>query len=179
MSRLLCLPALFALALTARADVVSGPKAGEKVADFKVFGVVGLIEGKEGSYVAERKDAPTVYVFVQQEHWSRPMARFLKELDAKGKEANDKAAVAAVWLTEKPDAAKEYLPKAQMSLSFANTSLGVFEGEKSGPKDWGINADAHCTVVVTHKGKVVESIPLQSVNETDVKQVVEALKKSK
>lgn len=74
MSRLLCLPALFALALTARADILSGPKAGEKVADFKVFGVVGLIEGKEGSYVRERKDAPTVYVFIQQEHWSRPMA---------------------------------------------------------------------------------------------------------
>lgn len=85
----------------------------------------------------------------------------------------------AVWLTEKPDAAKEYLPKAQTSLSFANTSLGVFESEKSGPKDWGINVDAHCTVVVTHKGKVIESIPLQSVNETDVKQVVEALKKVK
>jgi hypothetical protein len=179
MSRLLCVPALMALTLVTRAEVTSGPKAGDKVEDFKAFGVVGSIEGKEGSYVQDRKGEPTVFVFVQQEHWSRPMARLLKKLDIDAKEANDKAAVVAVWLTDKPDAAKEYLPKAQTSLSFVNTSLGVFEGEKTGPNNWGINTDAHCTVVVTKDGKVVESIALQSVNETDAKKVVEALKKAK
>jgi hypothetical protein len=60
-----------------------------------------------------------------------------------------------------------------------NTSLGVFEGDKSGPTNWGINADAHCTVVVAYKGKVVESIALESVNETDAAKVVDALKKAK
>ena len=75
MKRVLCVPAVLVLALVVRADVASGPKVGDKVEDFKAFGVVGAIEGKEGSYVAERKDDPTVYVFVQQEHWSRPMAR--------------------------------------------------------------------------------------------------------
>jgi hypothetical protein len=179
MSRLLCVCALFALPLAARADIASGPKAGDKVEDFKVFGVVGSIEGKEGSYVGERKGEPTVFVFVQQEHWSRPMARFLKTLDKDAKEANEKAVVVAIWLTEKPDAAKQYLPKAQMSLNFTNTSLGVFEGEATGPKDWGINPDAHCTVVVTKAGKVIQSIALQSVNETDAKKVIEALKKAK
>jgi len=179
MTRLSCAVVLFGFCVTARADVTSGPKAGDKVEDFKAFGVTGAIEGKEGSYVQERKDEPTVYVFVQQAHWSRPMARMLKELDAKGKEANDKAAVVAIWLTDRPDAAKEYLPKAQMSLSFVNTSLGVFEGDKSGPTNWGINADAHCTVVVAHKGKVVESIALESVNETDAAKVVDVLKKAK
>jgi hypothetical protein len=178
-TRLFCVFALFGLTVTTRADVTSGPKAGDKVEDFKAFGVVGVIDGKEGSYVRERKGEPTVFVFVQQAHWNRPMARLLKELDAKGKEANDKAVIVAVWLTEQPDAAKEYLPKAQMSLSFVNTSLGVFEGDKSGPNNWGINPDAHCTVVVTHKGKVVESIALQSANETDAAKVVEALKKAK
>jgi hypothetical protein len=179
MNRLLCFSALFALPLAVRADVASGPKAGDKVEDFKAFGVVGSVEGKEGSYLQERKGEPTVFVFVQQEQWSRPMARFLKMVDKDVKEANEKAAVVAIWLTDKPDAAKEYLPKAQMSLNFANTSLGVFEGEKTGPKDWGINADAHCTVVVTAGGNVVESIALQSVNETDAKKVVESLKKAK
>jgi hypothetical protein len=179
MSRLLCVPALMAFSLVVRGDVTSGPKVGDKVEDFKAFGVVGSIEGKEGSYVAERKGEPTVFVFVQQQHWDRPMARMLKTLDKDAKEANDKAAVVAVWLTDKPDAAKDYLPKAQMSLSFVNTSLGVFEGEKTGPNNWGINTDAHCTVVVTKGGKVVESIALESVNETDAKKVVDALKKAK
>jgi hypothetical protein len=179
MKRLICVACVLVLPWIVRGDVTSGPKAGDKVEDFKAFGVVGAIEGKEGSYVKERKDEPTVYVFVQQENWDRPMARFLKTLDKDGKEANDKAAVIAVWLTESPDKAKDYLPKAQMSLNFTNTSLGVFEGEKSGPKNWGINTDAHCTVVITHKGKVVQSIALQSVNETDAKKVMELLKKAK
>ncbi len=179
MNRLFSLSVLLALTLAARADVTSGPKAGDKVEDFQAYGVVGSIEGKAGSYVADRKGEPTVFVFVPQEHWSRPMARFLKALDKVVKEANEKAAVVAIWLTEKPDAAKEYLPKAQMSLNFANTSLGVFEGEKTGPKDWGINVDAHCTVVVTAGGTVVESLTFQSVNETDAKTVVEAVKKAK
>jgi hypothetical protein len=179
MTRLLSILVLVLLATVGRADVTSGPKAGDKVEDFKAFGVVGSIEGKTGSYVAERKGEPTVFVFVQQEHWSRPMARLLKTLDKDAKEANDKAAVVAVWLTDKPDAAKEYLPKAQMSLSFTNTSLGVFEGEKTGPNNWGINTDAHCTVVVTKGGKVIESIALDTVNETDAKKVIEALKKVK
>jgi hypothetical protein len=179
MKRLLCVPAVLALSLIVRADIASGPKVGDKVEDFKAFGVVGAIEGKEGSYVATRKDDPTVYVFVQQEHWSRPMARLLKTLDPDVPAANEKAKVVAIWLTEKPDAAKEYLPKAQTSLNFQNTSLGVFEGEKTGPNNWGINVDAHCTVVVTKGGKVVESIALQSVNETDAKKVVEAVKKAK
>ena len=178
MTRLLCVGALVALVVTARADVASGPKAGDKVEDFKAFGAIGLFEGKEGSYVAERKGEPTVFVFVQSEHFTRPMARMLKELDTKSKETNEKAMTVAVWLGD-PDAAKERLPRIQMSLNFANTSLGVFEGEKSGPNNWGINTDAHCTVVVTHNGKVVESIALQSVNETDAKKVVEAIKKAK
>jgi hypothetical protein len=179
MKPLLSTLAVLSIAVVARADVVSGPKVGDKVEDFKVFSVAGLFEGKEGSYVKERKDEVTVFIFVQHEHWGRPMARFIKDLDAKGKEANDKSAVVAIWLSEKPEGLKTYLPKVQMSLSFANTSLGVFEGEKSGPKDWGINTDAHCTIVVTHKGKVVETIALDSVNETDTKKVVEALKKLK
>jgi hypothetical protein len=161
-----------------RADVESGPKAGEKVGDFNVFGVTGPVEGKEVSYVKERKDEPTVFVFVQQEHWDRPMARFLKTLDKDCKEADEKAQVVAVWLTEKPDAAKDYLPKANMSLQFANTALTVFTGEKSGPNGWGINIDAHVTVVVASKSKVIASFAFQSVNETDAGKVKDAIKKA-
>jgi hypothetical protein len=179
MKRLFCSAVLLSLTLAVRADVTSGPKVGDKIEDFKVFGTVGLFEGKEGSYVKERKEDPTVFVFVQHEHWGRPLARFLKTLDKDGKEASEKSAVVAVWLSEKPEGLKTHLPKVQMSLNFVNTSLGVYEGEKSGPNNWGINSDAHCTVVVVHKGKVIETIALDSVNETDTKKVVEGLKKAK
>jgi hypothetical protein len=43
-------------ALAVRADVTSGPKVGDKIEDFKAFGTVGMFEGKEGSYVKERKE---------------------------------------------------------------------------------------------------------------------------
>jgi hypothetical protein len=175
-----------ALALSAAAragDIESGPKAGEKVPPLKAFGVVGTVEGKEADFAAERKDAPTVYVFVAAEPGGvpvggRPAARFLKTLDAEvGK--LDGAAVVAVWLGDKAfDTHKQYLPRISMSLKFANTSLAAFDGDRSGPNGWGVNPDAHLTVVVANKGKVVKSFPFASVNETDVPPVVAELKKT-
>lgn len=172
------------LAATLRADVESGPKAGEKVAALKAFGVVGSVEGKEADFSADRKDAPTIYLFVQAEEGGiprggRPAARFMKVLDGEIAKAADKGAIIAVWLGEKAfDKHKEYLPRINMSLKFENTSLAAFDGEKSGPNNWGINPDAHLTAVVVNKGKVVKSFAFESINETDVKPVIEEVKKS-
>lgn len=169
-----------ALSVTAQ-DIESGPKAGEKVMPLKAFGLVGAVEGKEADFAADRKDAPTVYVFVQSEHFGRPMARFIKVFDGKVKEANEKAAVVAVWIGDKEAFAKnkDYLPRVQMSLKLENTSFAAHEGEKSGPNGWGINADAHVTVVVADKGKVAKSFAFVSVNETDVRPVLAAVKGDK
>jgi hypothetical protein len=162
----------------ALADVQSGPKPGDKVAELKVFAVSGDVENKEADYTAERKDKPTVYVFVRADAWSRPMARFLKKLDAAVPEAAEGAYVVAVWLSEKPDDSKDYLPKAQQSLKFEKTALTVFPGEASGPKGWGVNPDAHLTAVVAVGGKVAASLAYMSVNETDATGVTDALKKA-
>lgn len=178
MTRYLCGLAILMLSVGLTwADVESGPKAGEKVGELKAFGVVGPVEGKEADLAAARKNEPTVYLFVNAENFSRPMARFMKSLDGKMKDVSDKASGVAVWLTADADKSKEYLPKAQMSLNFANTSLAVF-GNKSGPNGWGINPDAHLTVVVANKGKVVKSFAYTSVNETDIRAVLAELKKA-
>src|SRR5207249_6984084 len=124
-----------ALAPLANAADESGPKAGEKVPALKAFGVVGTVEGKEADFAKERKDAPTIYIFVQAQEGGvpvggRPLARFMKELDAKLGDASDKAAIVAVWLGEKAfDKHKEYLPKFQMSMKLDKTSLAAFDGE--------------------------------------------------
>lgn len=175
---LISLIGLLVVGVAKAGDVVSGPKAGEKVEPFKVYGVVGKVEKKEVDYVKERKDEPTVYVFVQAEHFTRPMARYFKKLDGASKEADEKSQVIIVWLTEKKDEAKDYMPKLNTSLQFANTWLTVFEGEKSGPNNWGINTDAHLTVVVATKGKVAATFAYNSVNDTDVPKVAEAIKKA-
>jgi hypothetical protein len=165
---------------SARADVESGPKAGEKVPALKAFGVVGSVENKETDYAADRKDDPTVYLFVQTEHFGRPMARFIKTLDGEIGKADEKAAAVAVWIGERAafEMNKEYLPRVQMSLKLANTSVAAFDGEKGGPEGWAINPDAHLTVVVAHKGKVVKSFALTSVNETDARPVLAELRKA-
>ena len=176
-----CLGLVFALPV--RADDESGPKAGEKVAKLTAFGVVGTVEKKEADFAAERKDAPTIYLFVAAQEGGlpvggRPAARFMKKLDEEiGKV--DGAAIVAIWLGDKAfDKHKEYLPKIAMALSFEKTQLAAFDGEKSGPDGWAINGDTHVTAVVVNKGKVAKSFAFTSVNETDVKSVMDELKKA-
>jgi hypothetical protein len=175
---LACLGLVVLLTPGARADE-SGPKAGEKVEPLKAFGLIGPVENKEADFAAERKDAPTVYLFVQSEHFGRPMARFIKVLDTELGKGDEKAAAVAVWLGDKDsiEKNKEYLPRVQMSIKLEKTAIAVL-GEKSGPNGWGINPDTHLTVVVAHKGKVVKSFALTSVNETDVRPVLAELKKA-
>src|SRR5260221_696261 len=76
------------------------------------------------------------------------------------------------------DKHKEYLPKIATALSFEKTQLAAFDGAKSGPDGWAINGDTHVTAVVVNKGKVAKSFAFVSVNDTDVKGVIEELKKA-
>ncbi len=178
--------AIIATAGTATAvgqDVESGPKAGEKVPALRVYGVVGAVEGQEADFVANRDGKPTVFVFLAAEETGipragRPAARFLKTLDeAIG--TVDNALIVAVWLGDNAfERHKDYLPRLQQSLQLGKTHLTVFRGPAAGPDGWGINTDAAVTAVVTHKDKVVRSFAFVSVNETDVRAVMTALKEA-
>lgn len=159
------------------ADVESGPKAGEKVGELKVAAITGDKEGKDLDYAAERKEEPTVYVFVNAEKFGRPAFRFLKKLDEKiGEAGGDKAEAVAVWVGDAAKS-KEYLERAKGSLKFAKMPLTVFDGA-AGPSGWGINTDAHVTAVVAVKGKVVKSFAFVSVNEKDEEEVSKELMKA-
>ena len=172
-----------AFASVAVADIESGLKSGEKVPALKAFGVVGSVEGKEADFAADRKDAPTVYLFVSAQEGGipvggRPLAQFMKTLDKDITKTDEKAKVVAVWLGEKAfEKHKEYIPKINMSLKFEKTSLAAFDGEKSGPNGWGINPDAHLTAIVVKGGKVVKSFAYVTVNDTDVPKVLKELEK--
>src|SRR5437667_4892304 len=172
MNRLRCFVTLACVLLVAPAqaqDISSGPTKGDKAPPLMVFDATGMHKDKDVDYAADRKDKPTVYVFIQADKFSRPMNRFLKVLDGKVKEdLGEDAYIVAVWLTDKPDTTKEFLPRVQQSVQYENTALTCFTGEKTGPKDWNINADAHLTAVVANKGKVVTNFGYNSINETDV-----------
>src|SRR5258708_19513870 len=77
-------------------DVASGPEKGKDVPALKVFDATGPNMDKDVDYVAQRKGKPTIYVFVQAEKWDRPMAKFLKGLDASVPKTSKHATVVAV-----------------------------------------------------------------------------------
>jgi hypothetical protein len=132
----------------AGADLKSGPAVGDKLAAVKVFAATGTHADKVVDYSALRDGKPTVYLFVSAERWDRPIARLIKTIDTSLPEASAQAEAVAVWLTDKADEAKEYLPKVQQSLRLQTTALTVFAGEKAGSADWNINGAAAITIAV-------------------------------
>jgi hypothetical protein len=157
------------------AQVESGPAVKNKVEPLKVAVATGDDAGKDVEFSARRKNDPTIYVFVQADKWDRPQARFLKVLDTElGKDRAD-VHVVVVWLTDDVNKAKEYLPKAQMSLKLERTTFTVHPGDRNGPAGWAINGDAHLTAVVAAEGRVAASFGYLSVNETDVPAVLKKL----
>ena len=173
---LLCLLTFVPIAF---ADVESGPKEGEKVAELKALGVIGLQVGKEADFAAERKDEVTVYLFINAEKFDRPMNQFIKKLDAALPGISDKAASVGVWVNGDKDKLKDRLTTIQKAVAYENTSLAIYDGNVADLKGWAVNSSAHLTAVVVHKGKVLKSFAYESVNGTDVKAVEETLKKIK
>lgn len=162
----------------ARAELDSGPAVGAAVPPLKATMVTGEQAGQELDAAELRGEKPTIYLFVPADRFDRPTARFLKKLDeALGKAGKDAAGV-AIWLSNTPDATKEYLPRAQMSVKFEHTSLGVYPSQATPPEGWVIHERAVVTAIVVRGKKVQARFGYGSVNETVVPEVVEALKKA-
>jgi hypothetical protein len=157
-------------------NLLSGPDIGKRVPELPVLAATGPNAGNEIDYADQRKEKPTVYVFIQADKWDRPMARFLRGLDEAMPKISQDAYVVAVWLTADQEKTKQYLPVAQQSLQLANSALTQFTGEASGPANWKLHSGAHLTAVVVAKGIVSASFAYRSVNETLVDDVARALK---
>lgn len=161
------------------AQVESGPKPGAKAEPFRSYVTTGNNPNRSADVVAEAKGGPAVFLFVQSERWTRPVARFLKKLDTAledGVPGAEVASAVAVWLTDDADAAKQYQPRAQTSLMLTKTVLSVFEGPRTGPEGWSLYDDTPLTAVVVKGGKVVKSVTMGVMDEPNVSPLVEALK---
>ncbi|HTK74685.1 MAG TPA: hypothetical protein VL371_05460 [Gemmataceae bacterium] len=170
----------FALALTALvgADVLPGPKVGDKVAALKIAAVVGPWAGKQVDAAAERKDADTVYVFVTDGHWNRPAARYLKVLEIGMAKAPGTPELIVIWLTNQPEESKNYLQVLQQSVRFGPTVTLAVGTEKGGPPGWNVSETDRLTTVVAHGGKVAATFAPNAVGEADAENVLAALKKA-
>jgi hypothetical protein len=160
----------------ATGEIVSGPELGKTVPSLPVYVVTGPQAEKTVDFVQDRQDKPTLFFIVQHAYWGRPVARFLKTLDTELEKQADGAEGVAVWFSDDPAPLKEHLPRVQMSLNFAKTVLGVYEGKKIGPEGWGLNDAAAVTVVYVVKGKVVKNLAFDSIDEASAPAVLEALK---
>lgn len=167
---------LLSAGATLARDQASGPAAGTKLEPLKALVLTGSLQGKELDLAAERKDAPTLYIFIRE--FDRPVARYLKVLDGVLPQESAQAAAFAVWLTDEKAATQEYLPRVQGSLKLENSSLALYAGDKIGPDGWGLNPSARVTVVVANQGKAAASFGYMSINDTDVPAAREALKKA-
>ncbi len=159
---------------SAWADVPSGPTVGTEVPELTVFGVVGDVENEDVDFAAHREGKPTLYCFIPADKWTRQVARLLKTLDGQITEVADDAAIVVVWLTEDPDASKEYLPRAQQSLRLEHTSLAVCTDDPLGPLDWAVNLEAEVTAIVTVDGEIKKTFGFVSANDTLADDVIEA-----
>lgn len=158
-----------------QADPASGPGVGQDLKSVKVFVATGDDSGKEKDFVKERKEQPTVFVFVPADKFTRPMARFLKKLDEKLESDRQDVQIIIIWLTDDQTTSRERLPKIQESLKMQRTTWTVFVGDKNGPPEWGVNPDADITVVIANGPKSTWSDGYRSINETEVPKVFEKL----
>ncbi len=165
-----------AVPLAAWAQIESGPAAGTKLEPFKAAILTGEKAGEEQEIGQGTKDQFTLYLWVNKDTWDRPIARFVRELDVELQKDHKQVQVYFIWLTDQVDQGKEYLPRVQESLKLKQTTFTVFPGEKQGPLDWSINADAHLTVVIAKGDQAKHSLAFRSTNETDVKKVLDKLK---
>lgn len=169
---------VFVASSDVRADIESGPNVGTAVGELKVFATTGDHAGKEVDFAKDRGAKPTVYVFIPYDRFDRPLARMLKALEKSAIDAGNDASVVTVFLADDEAAAKERLPKVQMSLQFTSNPLVVFPSMKQGPEGWQVNTDAQVTALVVKDGKVAAKFGYRSANETVVPEIAEALKKA-
>lgn len=170
----LCVGVLL-LSSIAAADVESGPTAGMAVPKLDVYAVVGDVSGESLDFTAKRDQQPTVYCFIPADKFSRPTARLMRILDEKLTGVVAEGHIVAVWVTGDVAQSKEYLARVNMSLKLSATTLCVFEGDASGPGEWGVNTDADITVVVVNKGQVLKSFGFVSANDTLTDEVLKVL----
>jgi hypothetical protein len=169
--------ALFLLSTTlAGVAIDSGPAVESALPGLTADAATGADAGKKVTFTTTRKAKPTVYVFVRGDRFDRPIGRYLKHLDKALVELGKDAHVVAVWLTDDVDKTREYLPRVQQSIKLEATTFTCYAEGKDGPNAWALNDRAFVTTIVTDGTTVKARFGEQSLNETNVPEVVAALK---
>ena len=154
-------------------DVSTGTPVGKTVPLLEAMVCVGENDGQKVELTAKSGKNPTLYFFIQAEHWDRPVARLLRELDQNIKSGVTDGTLVAVWLSNNEvERFREHLPRVQQSLKLAMTIYTVWPGDPFGPPAWAINRDDHVTIITAKDGKTLGRYSFKSTNEGDAKRIL-------
>ena len=105
---------------------------------------------------------------------SEPLASLVKQIDAKiGENKNLKSFV--VLMTSEGEKSSEALKKLAKEASVKNVPLTMI-GEKDGPPDYEISADADVTVLMWNEGKVKVNLGYKGeLNEAQMAEIIRVL----
>jgi hypothetical protein len=108
---------------------------------------------------------------------SEPLASLVKQIDEKIGEKNDTLKSFVVVMTKDGDKTEEALKKLAKEASVKHVPLTMI-GEKDGPPDYEISADADVTVLMWNQGKVKVNFAYKGeLTEKDVKTIVSGIPK--
>lgn len=159
--------------VTSLAIACASARATDSVPVLEAIVCVGDGVGQKVDLTKARGAKPTVYVFLQKEHWDRPTARLLRELDLQIRDKLTDGGIVAVWLTDEPvQGLQEHLPRVQQSIRLSMTTYAVWPGNAFGPPDWGLTRDDHVTIVSARDGKVLRRHTFRSTNDGDAPKVL-------
>lgn len=172
--RIKILTALFILPSCVMAAHQSRKAAQKLVPTLEAIVCVGESQGEKVELAKSRQNKPTIYIFIQNEFWDRPIARLLRELDTQVRQNVTDGNIVAVWLSDNQvEHLKEHLPRVQQSIRLSSTTYAVWPGDPFGPPDWAINRDDHITVITAKDGKIINTHAFKSTNEGDAPKIMD------
>lgn len=145
----------------------------KKVPPLESVVCVGEKAGEKTDLTQWRGSKPTIYIYIQAEHWDRPIARLVRGLDVAVADKITDGGLVLVWLSNNEiERFREHLPRVQQSLKLSMTTYSTWPGDTFGPPAWAINRDDHVTVITANEGKIIARHAFRSTNEGDVNKIL-------
>lgn len=152
----------------------SGPQVGERLAPFKVRGVLDESAGKELDFVTQAAGKPIVLIFVHDvNRQSISMTRILSQYTVS--RAKDGLVTGVIWLDDDQSSAESMVKRVRHALA-AKAPVGISIDGREGPGSYGLNRNVMLTILVGKDGTVQGNFALvQPSLKVDLPKILESV----